>query len=425
MQLSLYLRTVILDTRIGIASVRDAARENAAGNQDLSARTEAQASSLQRTAASMERIAGSNRQGTASTVGGARLAGETAAVAQRSQQAVAAVAETMDGITRSSAEIREIIQVVEGVAFQTSILSLNAAVEAARAGEAGRGFAVVATEVRALAQRTSTADREIKQIIAQSSERVALGTRRSVDASERVSDAMASVDRVNAVLGEISDASAQQQLGFSRINEAVAHVDSITRQNAAMAEELAAAAKSLESRVEAVDNSMRMFRLVAGDRTVAEVDAVHLRRESKANRPDEPAGWTVHRQPGAARWRRRRFSGTQAGQLRQQQRAHVLPCLRVSRLQRRPFAVDREDAGGVAQVPNDRRRKVDTKHRVIEAAQYARGLLERDAPARLVQIGFHQRHARTQCDRRPLQQERLRALEIIAKYPDVAAMQRQ
>jgi aerotaxis receptor len=294
MQLSVNLRTVILDTRLGIAGVRDAAREIAAGNQDLSARTEAQASSLQQTAASMEQIAGSNRQSTDSTVEGARLAGETAAVAQCSQQAVAAVAETMDGITRSSAEIHEIIQVVEGVAFQTSILSLNAAVEAARAGEAGRGFAVVAAEVRALAQRTSAAVREIKQIIAQSSERVALGTRRSLDASERVSDAMASVDKVNAVLEEISDASVQQQLGFSQINEAVAHMDSITQQNAAMVEELAAAAKSLESQVEAVDNSMRMFRLVAGDRTVAEADAVRLRHESKAGRAVAPASWTVH-----------------------------------------------------------------------------------------------------------------------------------
>jgi len=281
MQLSVNLRTVILDTRSGIACVRDAAREIAAGNQDLSSRTEAQASSLQQTSASMEQIAGSNRQSTASTVEGARIAVETATVAQRSQHAVAAVAETMDGITRSSNEIREIIQVVEGVAFQTNILSLNAAVEAARAGEAGRGFAVVATEVRALAQRTSTAVREIKQIIAQSSERVSQGTQRSKDASERVGDAMESVRKVNAVLEEISGASVQQQVGFSQINEAVSHMDSITQQNAAMVEELAAAAKSLESQVESVDQSMRLFRLASGDRTMSEVDAVQLRREPR------------------------------------------------------------------------------------------------------------------------------------------------
>jgi aerotaxis receptor len=294
MQLSVNLRTVILDTRTGIACVRDAAREIAAGNQDLSSRTEAQASSLQQTAASMEQIAGSNRQSTASTVEGARIAGETSAVAQRSQQAVAAVAETMDGITKSSDEIREIIQVVEGVAFQTNILSLNAAVEAARAGEAGRGFAVVASEVRALAQRTSAAVREIKQIIAQSSERVCLGTQRSQDANERVGEARRSVEKVNAVLEEISGASMQQQVGFSQINEAVAHMDSITQQNAAMVEELAAAAKSLEGQVESVDNSMRLFRLAAGDRTMSEVDAVDLRREARAGTSRTPASWAVH-----------------------------------------------------------------------------------------------------------------------------------
>jgi len=294
MQLSVNLRTVILDTRAGMTGVRTSAREIAAGNQDLSARTESQASSLQQTAASMEQITGSNRQSAASTQEGARIAGETAAVAQLSQQAVGAVAETMDSITKSSSEIHDIIQVVEGVALQTNILSLNAAVEAARAGEAGRGFAVVATEVRALAQRTSAAVREIRQIIAQSSERVALGTQRSRDASERVSDAMASVERVNTLLGQISESSIQQQAGFSQVNEAVAHIDSITQQNAAMVEQLAASAKSLEGQVESVDNSMRLFRLAAGDCTMSEVDAVQLRRQAKAGTAQAHASWSSH-----------------------------------------------------------------------------------------------------------------------------------
>jgi len=277
-----------------MTGVRTSAREIAAGNQDLSARTESQASSLQQTAASMEQITGSNRQSAASTQEGARIAGETAAVAQLSQQAVGAVAETMDSITKSSSEIHDIIQVVEGVALQTNILSLNAAVEAARAGEAGRGFAVVATEVRALAQRTSAAVREIRQIIAQSSERVALGTQRSRDASERVSDAMASVERVNTLLGQISESSIQQQAGFSQVNEAVAHIDSITQQNAAMVEQLAASAKSLEGQVESVDNSMRLFRLAAGDCTMSEVDAVQLRRQAKAGTAQAHASWSSH-----------------------------------------------------------------------------------------------------------------------------------
>jgi len=277
-QLSVNLRTVILDTRVGIASVRGAAREIATGNLELSSRTESQSGSLQQTAASMEQIAHSNRQSADSTVQGAQIARDTAAAALRSQQAVAAVGTTMDEITRSSSEIRDIIQVVEGVAFQTNILSLNAAVEAARAGEAGRGFAVVAGEVRALAQRTSGAVREIKQIIEQSAQRVSLGTERSRDANARVDDAMACVDKVSTVLGEISDASRQQQQAFAQINQAVAHMDAITQQNAAMVEELAATSKSLEEQVVAVDGSMRMFRLATGERTLADADAVSLRR---------------------------------------------------------------------------------------------------------------------------------------------------
>jgi len=230
----------------------------------------------------MEQVRGIARQGAESTAAGARKALEAAEVARLSQGAVAAAAEIMAGIAQSSESIRDIIQVVEGVAFQTNILSLNAAAEAARAGEAGRGFAVVASEVRALAQRTATAVREIKQIIAESSERAVLGRQRSQDASARVADALASVHGVSAMLADISDASKQQQAGFSQINEAVAHMDGITQQNAGMVEELAAAAMALEDQVEAVDNSMRIFRLASGDRTVADADAVDLRRRNGA-----------------------------------------------------------------------------------------------------------------------------------------------
>ena len=281
-QLCVNLRTVVYDARTGITGVRATTHEVAAGNRELSARTESQASSLEQTAASMEQVCGIARQGAESTAEGARKAQEAAEVARLSQDAVAAAAETMAGIAQSSDSIRDIIQVVEGVAFQTNILSLNAAVEAARAGEAGRGFAVVATEVRALAQRTATAVREIKQIIAESSERAVLGRQRSQDASARVADALASVHGVSAMLADISDASMQQQAGFSQINEAVAHMDGITQQNAGMVEELAAAAMALEDQVEAVDNSMRIFRLARGDRTVAEADAVDLRRKNGA-----------------------------------------------------------------------------------------------------------------------------------------------
>jgi len=262
MQMSVNLRTVVLDTLTGIAGVRGAVHEIAAGNQELSARTEAQAASLEQTAAAMEEINGTVRQSAASALEGARLAQDTAAVARRSHAAVSDVVKAMDAIAGSSNEIKAIVEVVEGVAFQTNILSLNAAVEAARAGAAGRGFAVVAAEVRALAGRTSAAVRDIRAIIAQSTARVAQGGAHSHDARARMDDALASVTSVDAVLGEINHSAQQQELGVAQVNAAVAQMDSITQSNAAMVEQLAAAARSLEGQVDAVDGSMKIFRLL-------------------------------------------------------------------------------------------------------------------------------------------------------------------
>lgn len=281
MQLSVNLRTVVLDTRTGVESVRVAAQEIATGNMDLSARTESQASSLEETAASMEQINATVKQSSQSAAQGAGLAHDAAAVTQRSHEAVQAVVETMDGIAQSSGRIKDIVHVVEGVAFQTNILALNAAVEAARAGEAGRGFAVVASEVRALAQRTADAVREIKQLIAESSERVALGSARSSDARKRMDEAQQAVGKVNAMLEGISTAAGQQQAGISQVNEAVNQLDTITQQNAAMVEELAATASALQGQVEAVNSSMRLFRLTRGEATAADADAVSLRRAAK------------------------------------------------------------------------------------------------------------------------------------------------
>jgi aerotaxis receptor len=224
------------------------------------------------------------------------MAGQTADIARRSQQAVADVAETMGRISESSRRIAEILHVIEGVAFQTNILALNAAVEAARAGEHGRGFAVVAAEVRELAQRTAASAREIKQLIAESAERVTLGNTQGDAAKQRMSEALHAVDAVQATLESISTATAEQQAGISQINEAVAHMDSITQQNAAMVEEIAAAAQSMRGQVAAVSDSMRMFRLTAGENLLAEVDAVTLRRAGRAEpaaplvvRPSKPA----------------------------------------------------------------------------------------------------------------------------------------
>ncbi|MGY0196872.1 methyl-accepting chemotaxis protein [Leptothrix sp. BB-4] len=281
-QMTVNLQALIGDCRAEMSQVGAAVSEIAAGNQDLSGRTEAQASSLEETAASMEQINGTVQQSAESARQGARLAQETAEVAQRSHDAVQGVAQAMAAIRESSQRIGEIVHVIESVSFQTNMLALNAAVEAARAGEAGRGFAIVAAEVRALATRTAGAAREIRVLIGEAHERVAQGDQQTQDARARMGDALEAVANVSSLLGEISGAAQEQQLGISQVNEAVSHMDAITQQNAAMVEQLAASAMTLNGQVARVTDSMRMFRLDDHDRTLAEDDAVGLRRSAKA-----------------------------------------------------------------------------------------------------------------------------------------------
>ena len=281
-QMSLNVRTVVRDVRHEVGNLRGGTKEIAMGNQDMSARVEDQASNLEETAASMEQINGTVRQTTESAAQGAQLATETLAVSRRSHESVQAVSQTMESIADSSRRIGDIIQVIEGVAFQTNILALNAAVEAARAGEAGRGFAVVASEVRALAQRTTGAAREIRQLIEESRNRVDEGNARVVDARTRVDEAMGAVERVAAMLEDIKVATTQQLAGTSQIAASLSDMDGITQHNAAMVEELAAASKSLDTQVDTVHNSIRVFRLFTGDKTLAEDDAVAMRTAAKA-----------------------------------------------------------------------------------------------------------------------------------------------
>lgn len=289
-QIALSVKTVVLDTRHEIQSLTGAIGEIAAGNQDLSGRTENQASSLEETAASMEQISGTVKQTHDASARGAQTAQQMVQIAQASQDAVSRVAQAMNSIDASAQKMGEIIHVIEGVAFQTNILALNAAVEAARAGEAGRGFAVVATEVRTLAQRTTSAAREIKQLIGESTDRVAAGSRETEEASAQMRQSVEAVVQVTSLLDEIATAAGEQQSGVSQVAEAMTHLDSITQQNAAMVEELAASAGTLRSQIDHVSHTMRLLRLSQSDPSLAQADATALRKLAKSTASSFDAG---------------------------------------------------------------------------------------------------------------------------------------
>jgi len=281
-QVEVGVRTVVRDIRHEVANLRGGTQEIAAGNQDLSHRTENAASSLERTAASMEEINGTTQE-TARLAGeGVQLVQQTQVLAAQGATAVGSMADTMRGITESSQRITDIIQVIEGVAFQTNILALNAAVEAARAGEAGRGFAVVASEVRALAQRTGEAAKQIRQLITESRERVLAGDARAAEAAANVQQVQQAVERVARVLEDIHHSAREQSAGVGQIAEALANLDSITQQNAAMVEELAAAAISLDEQVQTVHGTIRVFRLTPKDKLLVHEDATQLRKAAAA-----------------------------------------------------------------------------------------------------------------------------------------------
>jgi len=288
-QMSLNVRTVVRDIRHEVGNLRGGTQEISMGNNDMSTRVESQASNLEETAASMGQINDTAEKTSAAAVEGAQLAADTLEMARRSHTSVEAVSEAMASIAASSRRIGDIIQVIEGVAFQTNILALNAAVEAARAGEAGRGFAVVASEVRALAQRTGTAAKEIRHLIEESRTRVDEGNTRADEARSRVSEAMVAVERVAQTLAHIRSATNEQLTGTSQVSDSLSKMDGITQQNAAMVEELAAASQALNEQVDAVHDSIRVFRLFAGDATLAEDDAVALRKGAQASQSSHNA----------------------------------------------------------------------------------------------------------------------------------------
>ncbi len=262
------LAAIVGEVRGEVESLALSTSEIAAGNLDLSSRTEQQASSLQLTAASMAQLTVSVRHSASSARQAEQLAGAACTAAANGGAAVAQVVATMDEISTSSCRISEIIGVIDSIAFQTNILALNAAVEAARAGEQGRGFAVVASEVRGLAQRSAQAAREIKSLIAASTERVQTGNRQVDAAGAAMNEIVAQVGRAAQLVGEMSAAFAQQSGGIGQIDSAVTQMDRGTQQNAALVEQSAAAAASLKERAARLAHAVAVFRL-AGDPPVA------------------------------------------------------------------------------------------------------------------------------------------------------------
>ena len=251
-------------------NVRSGSREIARGNADLSSRTEQQASSLEETASSMEELATTVKQNAENARQANQLAIGASEVAAQGGEAVRNVVATMGGIAEASRKIADIITVIDGIAFQTNILALNAAVEAARAGEQGRGFAVVASEVRALAQRSAAAAKEIKSLIEASAGRVQDGTRQVDGAGKTMEEIVVSVRRVTDIVAEISAASEEQLRGIEQVGRAVTQMDQVVQQNAALVEESAAAAENLAGQAEAMNETVGRFRLdVDRTRTVA------------------------------------------------------------------------------------------------------------------------------------------------------------
>ncbi|MDC8757284.1 methyl-accepting chemotaxis protein [Janthinobacterium fluminis] len=265
---------IVGQVRIGTETIGTASREIAAGNIDLSSRTEMQASSLEKTSSAMEELTATVKQNADNAREANQLAATASDVALKGGSVVSQVVDTMSSINESAKKIVDIIGVIDGIAFQTNILALNAAVEAARAGEQGRGFAVVASEVRNLAQRSAGAAKEIKILIDDSAEKVERGTKLVGQAGVTMGEVVASVKRVTDIMGEISSASQEQSAGIEQVNLSIIEMDSMTQQNASLVEQAAAAAQSLQDQAAELANVVSIFKLTEGEEAVRAAPAV-------------------------------------------------------------------------------------------------------------------------------------------------------
>ncbi|EFW8201990.1 methyl-accepting chemotaxis protein [Shigella flexneri] len=268
------LMRTVGDVRNGANAIYSGASEIATGNNDLSSRTEQQAASLEETAASMEQLTATVKQNAENARQASHLALSASETAQRGGKVVDNVVQTMRDISTSSQKIADIISVIDGITFQTNILALNAAVEAARAGEQGRGFAVVAGEVRNLAQRSAQAVREIKSLIEDSVGKVDVGSTLVESAGETMAEIVSAVTRVTDIMGEISSASDEQSRGIDQVGLAVAEMDRVTQQNAALVEESAAAAAALEEQASRLTEAVAVFRIQQQQQQQRETSAV-------------------------------------------------------------------------------------------------------------------------------------------------------
>jgi len=260
-QTNVNLQAIIGDVRSNVDTMNAATREIAAGNENLARRTESQAASLEQTASSMEQFSGTVNQNAESTRLASELASRAAQVATRGGDMVVQVGNTMADISQSAKRIADIIGLIDGIAFQTNILALNASVEAARAGEQGRGFAVVASEVRQLAQRSAAAAKEIKGLIEDSARQVALGNQLVLASGENMQAIITAVNGVADIMGEIDQASREQSLGIVQVNQAVSSMDEVTQHNASLVEGAASAANSLHVQASQLARAVAVFNL--------------------------------------------------------------------------------------------------------------------------------------------------------------------